>query len=56
MQLEYDFNTIQIRLKRNENMIVTLIPGLQRQCNYEATTIAIAYKQITKVLRIQDSQ
>ena len=26
MQLEYDFNTIQIRLKRNENTIVTLIP------------------------------
>ena len=25
MQLEYDFNTIQIRLKRNENTIVTLI-------------------------------
>ena len=26
MQLKYDFNTIQIRLKRNENTIVTLVP------------------------------
>ena len=56
MQLEYDFNTIQIRLKCNGNMTITLIPGQQRRCNYEATTIAIAYKQTTKVLRIKDSQ
>ena len=34
MQLEYDFNTIQIRLKRNENTIVTLVPD----SNYDATT------------------
>ena len=30
--------------------------GLRRLCNYKATTITIAYKRITKVLRIKDSQ